>query len=86
MVNATDDTTHAYRKELLKNQVWQVLNFGSKAGFRSILLTPLMISRWGAAGYGLFALASSLRLHGDSGRRSAGAHPDPDGGSLEARR
>lgn len=35
------------------------MNFVSKAGFL-ILLTPLMISKWGAEGYGLFALASSL--------------------------
>ena len=53
------DITHAYRKELLKNQLWQVLNFGSKAGFL-LLLTPMMLSKWGAEGYGLFALASSL--------------------------
>jgi O-antigen/teichoic acid export membrane protein len=58
-VNTPHEATKAYRKELLKNQVWQVLNFGSKAGFL-ILLTPLMISKWGAEGYGLFALASSL--------------------------
>ena len=50
---------NAYRRELLQNQIWQVLNFGSKAGFL-LLLTPLMISKWGADGYGLFALASSL--------------------------
>ncbi len=36
-----------------------MLNFGSKAGFL-LLLTPLMISKWGPEGYGLFALASSL--------------------------
>jgi len=49
----------AYRKELLFNQVWQIANFGSKAGFL-LLLTPLMIVKWGPEGYGLFALASSL--------------------------
>ncbi len=59
MVTTPHDATKAYRKELLKNQIWQVLNFVSKAGFL-ILLTPLMISKWGAEGYGLFALASSL--------------------------
>ncbi len=48
-----------YRRELLWNQLWQGLNFGSKAAFL-ILLTPLMLSRWGTAGYGVFALASSL--------------------------
>ena len=48
-----------YRRELLRNQFWQILNFGSKAGFL-ILLTPMMISRWGSIRYGLFALASSL--------------------------
>ena len=48
-----------YRRELLRNQFWQILNFGSKAGFL-ILLTPMMLSRWGSVGYGLFALASSL--------------------------
>ena len=59
MVNASENSAQAYRRELLKNQSWQVLNFASKAGFL-ILPTPLMISRWGAGGYGLFALASSL--------------------------
>jgi len=58
-VNSDDNTIHSYRRELLKNQLWQVLNFASKAGFL-FLLTPLMISKWGAEGYGLFALASSL--------------------------
>jgi len=55
----SDTKETSYRKELLNNQLWQVLNFGSKAGFL-VLLTPLMISKWGAGGYGLFALASSL--------------------------
>jgi len=50
---------HAYRKELLSNQVWQIANFGSKAGFL-LILTPWMIVKWGTEGYGLFALASSL--------------------------
>jgi len=48
-----------YQRELFSNQVWQGVNFLSKAGFL-ILLTPLMVSRWGAEGYGIFALASSL--------------------------
>lgn len=59
ILNAASNPNKAYRKELLQNQLWQVLNFGSKAGFL-LLLTPLMISKWGADGYGLFALASSL--------------------------
>ena len=46
-------------RELLLNQVWQSANFLSKAAFL-ILLTPLMLSKWGADQYGLFALASSL--------------------------
>ncbi len=46
-------------RELLRNQVWQSANFLSKAAFL-ILLTPLMLARWGAEQYGLFALASSL--------------------------
>lgn len=50
---------HHYQRELLFNQVWQGANFLSKAGFL-ILLTPFMIQKWGAEGYGLFALASSL--------------------------
>lgn len=50
---------HTYRRELFLNQVWQSANFLSKAGFL-LLLTPLMLSRWGAEGYGVFALASSL--------------------------
>lgn len=58
-MNDSPNPKKAYRKELLLNQVWQVLNFGSKAGFL-LLLTPLMISKWGAEGYGVFALASSL--------------------------
>ncbi len=58
-MSATDNPKKAYRRELLQNQIWQVLNFGSKAGFL-LLLTPLMIRTWGADGYGLFALASSL--------------------------
>ena len=44
---------------MLWNQLWQALNFGSKALFL-ILLTPMMLSRWGSDGFGLFALASSL--------------------------
>ena len=44
---------------MLSNQLWQSLNFGSKAAFL-LLLTPMMISRWGSIRYGLFALASSL--------------------------
>ena len=50
---------YSYRHELLWNQLWQGLNFGSKAAFL-LLLTPMMLSRWGSEGYGLFALASSL--------------------------
>ncbi len=48
-----------YRRELLLNQVWQGLNFLSKAGFLG-LLTPLMQYVWGPIGYGMFALSSSL--------------------------
>ena len=58
-VIAKDTASSGYRMELLRNQTWQILNFASKAGFL-ILLTPLMISKWGSEGYGLFALASSL--------------------------
>lgn len=46
-------------RELLLNQLWQSANFVSKALFL-LLLTPLMLSKWGAVQYGLFALASSL--------------------------
>jgi len=49
----------AYLKELFWNQLWQSANFAAKAGFL-ILLTPLMLWKWGAAGFGLYALASSL--------------------------
>ena len=45
-LSASGNPTKAYRRELLQNQIWQVLNFGSKAGFL-LLLTPLMISKWG---------------------------------------
>lgn len=50
---------NAYDDELLKNLFWQILNFGSKGGFL-IILTPMMILKWGKEGFGLFALASSL--------------------------
>ncbi len=50
---------HGHRRELFFNQLWQGLNFASKAGFLA-LLTPLMLRVWGAEGYGMFALASSL--------------------------
>lgn len=56
---ATPEPASAYRRELLLNQIWQSANFLSKAGFL-ILLTPLMLWKWGPDGYGLFALASSL--------------------------
>jgi O-antigen/teichoic acid export membrane protein len=48
-----------YMRELLLNQLWQSANFVSKAAFL-IVLTPLMLAKWGAEQYGLFALASSL--------------------------
>lgn len=48
-----------YRKELLWNQIWQGANFASKAGF-FLIMTPLMLKRWGPDGYGLFGLSSSL--------------------------
>jgi O-antigen/teichoic acid export membrane protein len=55
----SDASPRRYKRELLLNQVWQIANFGSKAAFL-ILLTPLMLERWGSAQFGLFALASSL--------------------------
>src|SRR5215469_6771037 len=48
-----------YRKELLWNQIWQGANFASKAGFL-LLMTRLMLKRWGPDGYGLYSLSSSL--------------------------
>ena len=48
-----------YLSELLWNQIWQGANFLSKAVFL-LLLTPLMLKRWGADGFGLFGLSSSL--------------------------
>ncbi|SDU00706.1 Membrane protein involved in the export of O-antigen and teichoic acid [Verrucomicrobium sp. GAS474] len=48
-----------HRRELFFNQLWQGLNFASKAGFLA-LLTPLMLKTWGGGGYGMFALSSSL--------------------------
>lgn len=48
-----------YRRELLRNQIWQGANFASKAAFL-VVLTPLMLQRWGPEQFGLFALASSL--------------------------
>jgi O-antigen/teichoic acid export membrane protein len=50
---------NSYQGELFHNQLWQSLNFAAKAGFL-FLLTPLMLSKWGAEGFGLFALSSSL--------------------------
>ncbi len=49
----------SYRWELFLNQLWQGLNFFSKAAFLA-LLAPLMLKVWGPVGYGMFALASSL--------------------------
>ncbi len=51
--------SRSYRWELFLNQVWQGLNFFSKAAFL-VLLAPLMLKIWGPVGYGMFALASSL--------------------------
>jgi len=48
-----------HSRELLRNQIWQGLNFFSKFGLL-FLLTPLMLRHWGDERYGLFALASSL--------------------------
>jgi len=60
MTAQKDDFPKAnYRRELFLNQLWQGLNFLSKAAFLG-LLTPLMLHVWGPAGYGMFALASSL--------------------------
>jgi O-antigen/teichoic acid export membrane protein len=58
-MEATSRTSRNYRWELLSNQIWQGLNFLSKAGFLA-LLTPMMLEAWGRDGYGMFALASSL--------------------------
>ena len=48
-----------YLGELLWNQIWQSANFASKAAFL-LLLTPPMLRHWGAGGFGLFGLSSSL--------------------------
>jgi hypothetical protein len=48
-----------YRRELLWNQIWQGANFASKAGFL-LIMTKLMLKRWGPDGYGLYSLSSSL--------------------------
>lgn len=56
---AAEGEHREYRKELLWNQIWQGANFVSKAGFL-LLMTPLMLKRWGADGYGLYSLSSSL--------------------------
>lgn len=57
-MNIPENRKH-YLEELLKNQLWQSFNFVAKAAFL-VLLTPLMMAKWGAEGFGLFALASSL--------------------------
>jgi O-antigen/teichoic acid export membrane protein len=49
----------SYLRELFANQLWQGANFAAKAAFL-VVLTPLMLDRWGKEQYGLFALASSL--------------------------
>ena len=49
----------SYLRELFQNQLWQSANFVAK-GLFLLLLTPLMLARWGSDGYGLFALSSSL--------------------------
>ena len=54
-----DAASRRYRWELFLNQLWQGLNFVSKAAFLA-LLTPLMLHVWGEDGYGMFALSSSL--------------------------
>lgn len=51
--------TPHHSRELLRNQIWQGLNFFSKFGLL-FLLTPYMLRQWGDDRYGLFALASSL--------------------------
>lgn len=56
---AADSEHRAYLKELLWNQIWQSANFVSKAGFL-LLMTRLMLKRWGPDGFGLFSLSSSL--------------------------
>ncbi len=56
---AVANERRTYLKELLSNQIWQSANFISK-GLLFLLLTPLMLKRWGADGYGLFGLSSSL--------------------------
>ena len=52
MPKAAGGEHREYRRELLWNQIWQGANFASKAGFL-LLMTPFMLKRWGADGYGL---------------------------------
>jgi O-antigen/teichoic acid export membrane protein len=59
MVKSIPTGLRAYRRELFSNQIWHGANFGAKALFLAVL-TPLMVRTWGLAGYGEFALASSL--------------------------
>ncbi|MFQ3671023.1 MAG: hypothetical protein SNJ84_06160, partial [Verrucomicrobiia bacterium] len=49
----------ANRRELWRNQIWQGLNFGSKALFL-VVMTPWMLEVWGEVKFGVFAMASSL--------------------------
>jgi len=56
---AGPDSAGSYRRELWKNQIWQGLNFAGKGAFLA-LLTPMMLSHWGALKFGVFAMASSL--------------------------
>ena len=57
--HSADAAPRGYLTELLWNQVWQSANFVSKALFL-LILTPLMLKRWGGDGFGLFGLSSSL--------------------------
>lgn len=56
---SSTSASQRYRGELLQNQIWQGLNFFSKAAFL-VLLTPLMLKIWGQDRYGMFTLANSL--------------------------
>lgn len=59
MTTEIDLETKADRRELWLNQIWQGLNFGSKAVFLA-LMTPWMLQVWGETKFGVFAMASSL--------------------------
>ena len=58
MVAADSMKSPTLDQQLWHNQIWETVGFVAKAA-SLFLLTPLMLTQWGGAGYGEFAVASS---------------------------